>query len=163
MLKTISSIPTTREQFERFKSGQLAEEWYEKNPDLFDTDDIRVARTQAKFGLHFYEWLSALVIYQSTGWLSLIESYEFRIQTRKQEIIKKLLPRKVLDVIHLPYGNEKQAQCPDLLCFKPDLSDWYFCEVKGPTDEMRDVQLQYFKMLEDSSKKPIYVIELTSQ
>ncbi|MDH5353807.1 MAG: VRR-NUC domain-containing protein [Gammaproteobacteria bacterium] len=160
MFESLSEISTTREQFEKFKRGELAEDWFKRYPELFDDDDIRVARTQAKMGLHYYEWLSALTIYQSTEYLSLIESYEFKVQKRKQKIIKDLLPEKVLEAILMPYDDSRKAQCPDLLCFKPDYSDWFFCEVKGPTDKLRDVQEDYFAHLSEASGKPIKVVNL---
>ena len=80
MFETLCEIPTSRVQFEKFKSGELYEEWSRAFPALFDEDDIRVARTQAKLGAHYFEWLSALTVYQSLGYLSLIESYEFKVQ-----------------------------------------------------------------------------------
>jgi len=58
-----------------------------------------------------------------------------------------------------PY-DQRKAQCPDLLCFKPDYTDWFFCEVKGPTDKLRDEQREYFSLISSVSKKPIQVIKL---
>jgi len=156
-------ISATRAQFDRFKSGELAEEWFEKHPSLFDEDDIRVARTQSKQGLHFYEWLSALTIYLGTGYLSLIESYEFKVQKRKQEILKGLVSEEVWNLIHAPYGERRKAQCPDLLCFEPRTNDWFFCEVKGPTDKLRIEQEQYFSLLEKAAGKPIRIAEVQWQ
>ncbi len=118
-----------------------------------------MARTQAKQGLHYFEWLSALTVYQSLGYLSLIESYEFKVQKRKQKIINDLLPPEVLEIVRLSY-DQRKAQCPDLLCFKPDYTDWFFCEVKGPTDKLRDEQREYFSLISSVSKKPIQVIKL---
>jgi hypothetical protein len=159
VFEILCEISTSHSQFERFKSGELAEEWFRAHSELFDDDDIRVARTQAKSGLHYFEWLSALTVYQALGYLSLIESYEFKVQKRKQKIIQDLLPPEVLEVVQMPYDVRK-AQCPDLLCFKADYSDWFFCEVKGPKDKLRDVQREYFSLLSSVSKKPIQVIQL---
>ncbi len=159
MFETLCEISTSHDQFERFKSGELAEEWYRTHSELFDEDDIRVARTQAKLGYHYFEWLSALTVFQSLGYLSLIESYEFKVQKRKQKIIQDLLPPEVLEVVQMPY-DERKAQCPDLLCFMADYTDWFFCEVKGPKDELRDVQRDYFSLISSVSKKPIQVIQL---
>tara|TARA_B100002019_G_scaffold157497_1_gene135638 strand:- start:190 stop:681 length:492 start_codon:yes stop_codon:yes gene_type:complete len=159
MFETLYQLSTSREQYERFKSGALAEQWFGRYPELFDDDDIRVARTQSKLGLHFFEWLSALTIYESLGYLSLVESYEFKVQKRKQRILRELLPSDVLDVVLSPY-DQRKAQCPDLLCFKPDYSDWFFCEVKGPTDKLRDVQREFFSRISLVSGKPIKVVQL---
>ena len=159
MFEMLCEISTSRFQFEKFKSGELYEEWFRVFPELFDEDDIRVARTQAKLGLHYFEWLSALTVYQSLGYLSLIESYEFKVQKRKQKIINDFLPPEVLEIVQLPY-DQRKAQCPDLLCFKPDYTDWFFCEVKGPTDKLRDEQREYFSLISSVSKKPMQVIKL---
>ena len=159
MFETLYELSTSRFQFEKFKSGELYEEWFRVFPELFDEDDIRVARTQAKLGAHYFEWLSALTVYQSLGYLSLIESYEFKVQKRQQKIINDLLPPDVLEIVQLPY-DQRKAQCPDLLCFKPDYTDWFFCEVKGPTDKLRDEQREYFSLISSVSKKPIQVIKL---
>jgi hypothetical protein len=162
-IEPFQTMVATRAQFERFKSGELAEEWFAKHPLLFDDDDIRVARTQAKQGLHFYEWLSALTIYLGTGFLSLIESYEFKVQKRKQRILRELVSADVWNLIHEPYGDCRKAQCPDLLCFDPTTNDWFFCEVKGPTDKMRIEQQQYFALLEEASQKQIRIAEVKWQ
>ena len=158
MFETLFEIPTSRFQFEKFKTGELYEEWFHAFPELFDEDDIRVARTQAKMGVHYFEWLSALTVYQSLGYLSLIESYEFKVQERKQKIIHDLLPPEVLEIVLLPY-DQRKAQCPDLLCFKPDYTDWFFCEVKGPTDKLSDKQRECFSLISSVSKKPIQLIQ----
>ena len=157
--ETLCEISTSRSQFKKFKTEGLYEEWFKRFPVLFDEDDIRVARTQAKLGLHYFEWLSALTVYQCLGYLSLIESYEFKVQKRKQKIIHDLLPPEVLEIVQMPY-DQRKAQCPDLLCFKPDYSDWFFCEVKGPTDKLRDEQREYFSKIASVSNKPTQVIKL---
>ncbi len=160
MFDEFGTIKTSREQFGRFKSGELWNEWANKYPELFDSDDIRVANTQANMGYHFHEWLAALLIYESIGYLSLIESYEFKIQTRKQEILKKIVPENVLSTIQ-SITKEGKVQCPDLFCFSPDYSDWFFCEVKGPKDKMREIQEQKFQSLVDISGKSIQVVSFT--
>jgi hypothetical protein len=158
--ETIATVPVTRHQFERFKSGELWQEWSSKHPELFDKDDIRVAKTQAKLGYHFYEWLAALTLYQSTGYLSLIESYEFKGQKRKQEIMRDILPAQVLSAVEA-IAAAGDVQCPDLLCYHPETKDWFFCEVKGPTDSVRPRQEKWFQTLVDASDQPIRVVNFT--
>jgi len=41
--------------------------------------------------LHFFEWLAAVLIYQSFGYLSLQEQNEFKVQERKRAIVQALL------------------------------------------------------------------------
>jgi hypothetical protein len=40
-----------------------------------------------------------------------------------------------------------RRQAPDLLVYAPDLSEFYFCEVKGPKDRLRPVQIEYFRAM----------------
>lgn len=160
IFQILGTFKTSKEQFEKFKSNELWRKWAEMYPQLIDEDDVRVAKTQAKFGYHFHEWLAAILLYQSTGYLSLIESYEFKIQKRKQNILIQLLPENVLSTVR-EITKEQKVQCPDLLCFKSDLSDWFFCEVKGPNDKVREVQQQQFQRLVDVSGKKIQVVKFT--
>jgi hypothetical protein len=59
-------------------------------PGSFDDDDLRLANSQP--GVHFYEWLGAIVLHHTTGYLSLVEKYEFARHPRKQDIVSQLLP-----------------------------------------------------------------------
>lgn len=153
-----TKLPVSKYQFEQFKAGDLWRQWAALYPQLFDADDVRVAESQAARGYHFHEWLAALVIYQSVGYLSLIESYEFKVQKRKQSILHKLLPDHVQEAV-VEITSLGKAQCPDLLCFKSDLSDWFFCEVKGPKDASRPIQEECFQHLVRASGKKIKLFE----
>jgi hypothetical protein len=42
--------------------------------------------------------------------------------------------------------------------YAPDLTDWFFCEVKGPRDSLRDEQCRKFKALADLSGKPVRLL-----
>ena len=55
-----------------------------------------------------------------------------------------------------------ESQCPDLALYLPDFSDWFFCEVKGPTDRLSPAQKRYFSRLEDVSGKPVRSIKLVT-
>ena len=152
------TFSTSPSQMARFKSGDLWPVWEARYPMLFDSDDIRLARAQAHLGYHFHEWLAAILIYESVGYLSLIEKYEFKNHARKQAILKDLVPRSVLEVVN-KRTPERKAQCPDLLCFAPDMSDWFFCEVKGPTDTVKPNPETFFQRLVDCSGKPIFLVK----
>lgn len=153
-IKSIGEIEFHPDQKERFKSGGLWKEWAEQYPFLFDHDDIRIMNNQATMGIHFFEWLGAILIYHSTGYLSLVEQYEFKHHERKYKILKKLASSDLIEIItnHKEFGR---TQCPDLLVYAPDFSDWYFCEVKGPTDRLRSEQRKFFEYLYNKSGKPI--------
>ena len=55
---------------------------------------------------------------------------------------------------------KKKTQAPDLLVYKPDFSDWFFCEVKGGKDRLREEQESRFEILSALSKKPVYMIKI---
>jgi VRR-NUC domain len=151
----IGAIQIERPQAARWKSGHLAPEWRKKFPDLFDDDDLRLATSQP--GVHFYEWLGAIVLHHATGYLSLVEKYEFGTHPRKQDIIAQLLPPPVRDVLR--DRSKGRAQAPDLFMYAGDLSDWFFCEVKGPRDRLRSEQIRKFQLLADMTAKPVRLLE----
>ena len=84
-MKRFGTILFTDEQRKRFRSGELVKEWARIYKEIFDEDDVRVTSKQNSF--HFFEWLAAVVIYTSTGYLSLVEKYQFRNHQRKQKIL----------------------------------------------------------------------------
>jgi hypothetical protein len=151
-IATVNVVPSQRA---RWQSGHLAQEWRGRFPNLFDDDDVRLAKSQP--GIHFYEWLAAIVLHHATGYLSLVEKYEFATHRRKQQIVAQLLPRPVQDALR--ERNQGRAQAPDLLMYAEDLSDWFFCEAKGPRDRLRDEQVRKFGMLADMTSNPVRLIE----
>ena len=153
----IATVDVAPSQRERWKSGTLAQEWKARFPNLFDDDDLRIADSQAAFGTHFYEWLGAIVLHHTTGYLSLVEKYEFAKHPRKQRIVAQLLPDPVREALRS--RAQGRAQAPDLLMYAEDLSDWVFCEVKGPRDRLRDEQKRKFELLADMTSQPVRLIE----
>jgi hypothetical protein len=132
-ITTIATVQVERSQRARWQSGHLAREWRGRFPELFDDEDLRLANSQT--ASHFYEWLGAIVLHHTTGYLSLVEKYEFRTHSRKQEIVAQLLPPRLLDLLR--GRSHGRAQSPDLLMYAQDLSHWFFCEVKGPATACR--------------------------
>jgi len=157
-LDLFASYFTHSNQEELFRSGLLVERWATTYPMLFDDDDLRVARNQAEGGYHFYEWLAAVLIYHTRGLLSLVEKYQFKRHVAKQEKLDRLMPSEVIEFLrsHPEFGG---VQCPDLLVYRPDFEDWFFCEVKGPTDRVRDEQIEFFQALSDMSGKPVRLVK----
>ncbi len=144
------------QQRDRFKSGELREQWAKDYPDIFDEKDMEIAKNQPKY--HFYEWLAAVLIFHTYGYLSLIELCEFPTHKRKQDVLKHLVTEEVFKLVtdHKPcFGG---VQCPDLLAYSPNYSDWFFCEVKGPGDKLKEPPLLLFKELARISGKPITVM-----
>jgi hypothetical protein len=156
-LKIIGDFEVNPKQRARFIAGELWKEWREKYPDLFDSDDERIAASQACHGFHFYEWLAAILIYHSTGYLALIEQYQFKIHKRKQTVLEKINSSPLNKLIadqRLP-----SVKFPDLLVYSPDFTDWFFCEVKGGADTLSDVQEQAFQKLAEDWNKPVCLIK----
>lgn len=141
--RTLDPVTASAEDRARFHSGELLQEWAARYPQLFDEHEVRTATNQ--LGGHFYEWFAAVHLYETTGWLSLIESYQFKVQTWKRGVLRELGAAALLEFFDgqgaLGFGRR---QAPDLLVYAPDFSDYYFCEVKGPTDRLRPVQTEYF-------------------
>jgi hypothetical protein len=128
---------------------------------LFDERDRVLATNQPKN--HFFEWLAAAIIYESSGWLSLVEKYQFRGEhPSKYAIFAKLVPESVrhLLVESRVFGDR---QGPDLFVYAPDRTDWYFCEVKGGSDMLRDSQSTLFATLERLSARPVRLITFTDR
>ena len=148
----LTTIEYTGSQRDRFRSGELVRILARQYPKIFDKDDIRITKKQPNY--HFFEWLAAVIIYNSMGYLSLIEKYEFQNHERKQKILRKLMTNEQIAQLYVP-----GAQCPDLLVYSPDYKDWFFYEVKGSRDKLRKAQISYFKKLYKVTGKRIYVIE----
>src|SRR5262245_59711906 len=151
----VATVDVAPAQRARWQSGHLAQEWRARFPDLFDDDDLRIANSQP--AIHFYEWLGAIVLHHTTGYLALVEKYEFATHPRKQQIVARLLPRPVRDALR--DRSQGGAQPPDLLMYAEDLSDWFFCEVKGPRYRLRDEQVRKFGRLADMTSRPVRLLE----
>jgi len=153
----IGRFEISRDQATRWRSGELSREWAKQFPQLFDADDLALASTQGHLGFHFVEWLGAIKLLELTGCLSLVSKYEFSKHRRKQEIVRGLLPDPVLALIrdHTRFGR---TQCPDLLAYLPDYTDWFFCEVKGAGDRLGERQQRYFEELARVSGKPVRLL-----
>ncbi|MFC2065230.1 VRR-NUC domain-containing protein [Chloroflexota bacterium] len=142
-----------------FKSGELWDEWAMMYPRIFDNQDFEQARNQAKNGYHYFEWLAAITLWEKTGYISLVEKYEYKIHKKKQEIVKQLVSPELFNLITNHRVEFNNTQCPDLFVYAPDYSDWYFCEVKGPKDRIREPQRLFFEELSKVSGKAVGLIK----
>ena len=157
-LITIGTFEVYSAQRERYVSGELWQDWYSKYPFLFDNDDYRLAENQAHLGYHFYEWLAAILVYHSTGYLSLVEKYQCNNHNLKRQVLKQFNSPILNQAISFQ-DNHKVINCPDLLVYAPDFSDWFFCEVKGGQDKIRETQKHDFRVLYELTRKPIRFIQ----
>lgn len=156
-LETYATFVTHKAHHNVFRHGHLAEDWSSMYPMLFDADDIRIAIDQRQLGYHYHEWLAAILIYHTTGFLSLIEAYAYRSHSSKRRILETLVTGKALDFI-ASHGMSSAIQCPDLLVYAPNGHEWFFCEVKGPRDKLREKQVNFFDELAQVTGKEIKVV-----
>jgi hypothetical protein len=70
----------------------------------------------------------------------------------QDSILKRLASPATVGLV-ASQRHESHVQCPDLLVYKPDFADWFFCEVKGPKDRLREEQIRYFRGLASALAK----------
>ena len=89
------AFPYREAQRDKFRAGVLGEQWAKRYPEVFDEDDLRLYRNQCENGYHFFEWLAAIIIFESTGYLSLIEKYGCAGHKRKLPLWEKIAPLSI--------------------------------------------------------------------
>ncbi|MGO9315801.1 MAG: VRR-NUC domain-containing protein [Syntrophobacteraceae bacterium] len=155
--RALHAVTASARDKARFHAGPLRVEWVAQYPQIFDEQEVRIAANQA--GGHFFEWFGAVHLYETTGWLSLVESYQFKMQKWKRNVLQELGASELLRF----FDSQGKAgfgrrQAPDLLVYAPDLSEFYFCEVKGPTDRLRPAQIEYFNAMSTAARGKEVVI-----
>jgi hypothetical protein len=157
--QSIAEFTYGANQRERYKAGDLWSEWADRYPMLFDDQDVEIAKNQAPGGYHFVEWLTAVLLYESFGYHSLVEKYQYTYHPRKYQIFSRIVPRAVIEFIEERTKTDK-TQAPDLFVYCPSDSHWFFCEVKGPGDRFRKSQIDYFGDLYRITDKKIGTVRL---
>ena len=106
-------FPFTRQQKRLYATGKLLSTWVKKYPFLFDHQDLKVARNQNS--RHFYERLAAIIIYETTGYRSLVENYDCgpRHPLRNAKFAKKV-GKTVFDLL-----MSDSSETPDSFVYKP--------------------------------------------
>ena len=102
------------------------------------------------------------MLHHATGYLPITPTHNFQFPPQQEEIIEKLLPADVVAVI-MDQTELGATQAPDLLMYAPDLSDWFFCEVKGvrasgTKDTLSEKQGTKFEQIAKKSGKPVRVL-----
>lgn len=139
----------------RFKSGHLVQLWAERYPFLFDAEDVEQALAPpAKGSKILFAWAAAVRLYEARGYYSLLK-YSSSVNPRKVELLSKLVAEGVID------EASPKAPVPDLLVYTPDLSESFFCAIKGPGDVVRKTEDTAFPSLSERTKKPIYLVTLS--
>jgi len=140
-----------RSRKEQYQFGDLAGEWMQRHPGIFDRDDARLQAGRPD--RHFFEWLAAVLFWEATGYYSLIEKYESKAHLEKLHKFETIVGPKVFAEV-----LRDRTGVPDLLVYASDSSDWFFCEVKGPGDALSQQQCARFKELYAATSKPVYVL-----
>ena len=137
-----------RKQFVLDSRGQI-ETWQREYPFLFDVRDATLANEYQGRALnpHFLEWYAAIKLYETLGYHSLNQNYECPDHAAKQGLLRRLAPEEAFRFIVNPHPIYGAGHCPELLLYKPDLSDWCFCTVTGPKDTLQLDQARYWQEL----------------
>ncbi len=147
-------------QRKRFRDGSLVSEWFKRYPHIFDDDDVRVLNTPHQRRHHFFEWLSAVLLFESTGYSSMVEKYTSKKHLKKREKLQEIVTPNVFDWLCKNGSGQ-----PDLFVYESTTGDWFLCEVKGGPDRLQKNQINWmnqFKTLLNregiSSQKRIRVL-----
>lgn len=153
-------IHFSADQRERFRTCDLPEEWRESYPELFDENDLRLARSQPSN--HFYEWLTAIHLYETLGYRSLVEKYEFKgTHPAKWQLVQQILPPGLTRFMQS--DDRTSGQFPDLLTYDLEEGDYFFCEVKGPGDRLSARQRILFEEIERLSEQRVRWARVSEQ
>ena len=145
------------DQRRRFREGSLIEHWTARYPELFDEDDVRILKTEHQRQYHFFEWLSAVLLFEATGYISLVEGYTATTHPKKLSTFREIVGEAVFH-----WAMENQSGQPDLFVYRPRSDDWFFCEVKGGPDRIRDNQEKWIEdFFAARGQRRVRVIHLT--
>ena len=140
---------------ESFRNGTLVREWARKYPELFDGDDMRILGTEHQRKYHFFEWLSAVVLYETTGFLGLMEKYTAKAHPRKLGVFSNMVSSDLFEFV-----MRSQSGLPDLFSFHPDTGEWFFSEVKGGADTLKENQREKMMQLFERTGKKVRIIHV---
>ena len=139
----------TEQQRQQFKTGDLFDRWMSRYPEIFDEVDVRIIGNQRCYpngnGYHFFECLTAVVLYETCGYLSLLEKYETQSHARKVKLFKETVPTAIAQ-----YVLANRAGAPDLFVYHPETRDWFFCEVKGGRDKLGPKQVAFMTFMREN-------------
>lgn len=133
----------------------LAAQWLTAFPQLFDVDDLRLTKKQSRH--HFWEWFAAVHIFERDGAYSLVEKYNCLAHPRKIALYESLLDDRQRALLDAACPD---VQPPDLLVYAPDMSEFRFAEVKGPTDRLRAEQQASHDAIERTLGVPVELIHV---
>ena len=143
-----------------WRQGELQKQWAKKYPELFDERDLEIFLNQRHH--HFYEACAA-IWWHERGYLCLVEKYDIKTprerHPRKALIFHQCISPPMFERMWVAKKKHGYRGPPDLFVYKSDLSDWFFCEVKGPADKVRSGQSEFWKELEEIFMKRVRVLQ----
>jgi hypothetical protein len=145
-------FPCSRALRESFRQGTLAVAWAARYPHLFDDRDVNLVKNQPNG--HFYEWLAAILLFEATGYCSLVEKYDSPSHIRKVAIFSRFVSSTVRTYVR----EEIDGGAPDLFVYDPEGNDWFFCEVKGPSDRVRPSQTACWRRLSELTEREVRLL-----
>ena len=132
----------------------LAREWRERYPMIFDDLDFEQAESQRS--KHFFEWFTAIHLFHSGGYLSLIEKAQFGVRhPRKNGVLRVVVGDVVLKELHA-LSDRHGAQWPDLFVYHGHSKEFWFAEVKGPGDTLSESQAAVNRSIEAELGIPVH-------
>ncbi|HUD19243.1 MAG TPA: hypothetical protein VMR81_02300 [Patescibacteria group bacterium] len=140
--------------FSIWKKGFLPKDWLALYPTIFDSEDLRLALSQPQY--HFAEWFTA-IHYFKLGWNALVEQYIYKPHARKLVIIEKYLGKEGVEFLRKSEGRGR-IQPPDLFLYRGD--EYFFGEIKMPSDKLRDEQKIFFESIEKHFNTSVSIIYL---
>src|ERR1043166_3988202 len=151
---------------EPWRFGRLGHRWRTLYPYLFDVvpewDRALFTNQIVPDGTHFPEWLGALELHSITGFHGLNQKYQCkRHKIKRQKLEWLCLPDGLRDLLN---KRDNGAMFPDLLMYHPqDPAKWFFCEVKGPRDSLKQNQRRLFEQIATTALKPVYLLWIREQ
>lgn len=135
-----------RELREAFCQEYLLFYWFRAYPMLFDRDDLWLAaRPQREQGIHFGEWLGAIIFHERCGFKALVVKYWDDVKPAHR--LKGATFRKEIgETAFQKYSASPGGQPPDLFLF--DGTRRMFCEVKRKSERMTKSQLDTFPTIQ---------------
>ena len=144
-----------------WRQGKLQRQWVEKYPELFDARDLDIFLNQPQY--HYFEACGA-IWWLEQGYFCLVEKYDIKTpkdrHPRKAQIFHQLITPSLFERWWAAKAACHRTGPPDLFVYRPDLSEWFLCEVKGPTDSVRRSQRSFWLELENILGKRVRVLNI---
>ena len=100
--------------------------------------------------------MGAVLLYEATGYHSHLKWCNEGIEPRKVATLRRLAGADLAEEIVEWSGGH-----PDLLVYSPDESDWFFCEVKGDRDSLKDNQIKAARTIHRRTGRRVRLLQLT--